>query len=228
MTALNASRSRSRTCSAPPSRACAPRRDDGGSRILDELRAALRVDRVAESVGRRRGDARQDQPRRVRDGLVEQTSPTAVRNPWRAAATTGRWCRAARRAARRRRSRRGSRWAPPAPTPAARSASRPPSAASSASSRPTGAARAGASSPSPRRSTRPGRSRARARRGDHAAARWRVTIRRTRPRCRAPVPDYEAALTGAVKGLRFGIPRSTGSTACRRRSRSSGSRASPG
>ena len=48
-------------------------------------------------------------------------------------------------------------WAPPAPTPAARSASPPPLPASPASSRPMAAARAGASWPLPRRSIRPGR-----------------------------------------------------------------------
>ncbi len=55
-----------------------------------------------------------------------------VENPWRSAAgTTGRWCRAARRAARRRRWRRARQWRRPAPTPAARSASRRAFAASS-------------------------------------------------------------------------------------------------
>ena len=43
-----------------------------------------------------------------------------------------------------------------------------------------------------------------------------------------PVPDYEAALTGDVRGLKVGIPRSTAWRACRRRSRPSGSRASTG
>ena len=33
-----------------------------------------------------------------------------------------------------------------------------------------------------------------------------------------PVPDYEAALTGDIRGMRIGIPRNTGWTACRRRS----------
>ena len=59
-----------------------------------------------------------------------------VENPWRRQserhrATIARWCRAARRAARRRRWRRMPRWRRPAPTPAARSASRRAFAASS-------------------------------------------------------------------------------------------------
>ena len=94
------------------------------------LQAALRIDRHRQSVGGRRGDAGQDQPGRVRDGLVQRDQLLRRRSRTRGGgrATTGRWCRAARRAARPRRWRRASRWARPAPTPAARSASRPPSA----------------------------------------------------------------------------------------------------
>ena len=55
-----------------------------------------------------------------------------VENPWKRRATTASWCPAARRAARRRRSRPTWCRAAPAPTPAARSASRRRSAASSA------------------------------------------------------------------------------------------------
>jgi hypothetical protein len=82
-------------------------------------------------------DAGQAQLRRVRDGLGQRElglRPGAS-NPWDARA-----CPAARRAARRRRWRRGCCRRPPAPTPAARSASRPASAASPASSRPTACA----------------------------------------------------------------------------------------
>ena len=79
-----------------------------------------------------------------------------VFNPWRASElATPIWCRAARRAVRRPRSRTISVSPQPAPTPAVRSASLPPSPARSASSRLMAAARAGASSPSLRRSTRP-------------------------------------------------------------------------
>ena len=46
----------------------------------------------------------------------------------------------------------------------------------------------------------------RARRRDHAAQPWPGTTRRIRPRRRLPVPDFEAALTGDIQGLRIGIP----------------------
>ncbi len=94
------------------------------------------------------------------------------------------------------------------PTPAARSASRRPSPARSASSRPTAAARAGASSPSPPRSTRPARS---PRRCEDAAILLRSMaghdaeghhLRRSR-RCRT----YAASIGKSVKGLRIGVPK---------------------
>ena len=159
-----------------------------------QFRAALRVDRHRAALARRRGDARQAQQRRVRDGLVERDLVLRPGDQSVAAARarTRRWCRAARPAARRRRSPRSSASARPRPTPAARSASRRRSPARSASSRPTGAARAGASSPSPRRSTRPGRSRAPCATPRSCCARWPGTIRRIRPRsiarCRTTRP----------------------------------------
>ena len=78
--------------------------------------------------------ARQDQHGRVRDGLVERELATSARcsNPW-----DTRACPAAPRAARRRRSPRAWCRPRPAPTPAARSASRRRCPASPASSRPT-------------------------------------------------------------------------------------------
>ena len=102
------------------------------------------------------------------------------------------------------------RWARPAPTPAARSASRRASAASSGSSRPMAAARAGASSRSPPRSTIPGR--------------WRARCATRRSCCGAmaghdpkdfdlapvPVPDFEAACRrreGPADRHAEGIPR---------------------
>ena len=56
---------------------------------------------------------------------------------------------------------------------------------------------------------RPGRpARAhRARRRDHARARWPVPTRRTSTCSTAPVPDYEAAVGRSVKGLTIGIPK---------------------
>ena len=135
------------------------------------LQAALRIDRHRQSVGRRRGHARQAQHGRVRHGLVERDlllRPGGQSVARARARNADAGARAARRAARPRPSPRGSAPAPPPPTPAARSASRPPSPARSASSRPMAAARAGASSPSPPRSTRPGRSPATCATRDHA------------------------------------------------------------
>ena len=80
------------------------------------------------------------------------------------------------------------------------------SPARSASSRPTAAARAGASSPSPRRSTRPGRSPATCATPRSCWVDGR-TIRRTRLRSIVPVPDYEAAVGKSVKGMKIGIPK---------------------
>ena len=128
-----------------------------------QFRADLQVDGDRQSLARWRGDARQDQQRRVRHGLVERD---LVHGPGDlAVAAQGRQHAAG---AGRLVGRLGGggggasvRSARPAPTPAARSASRRRSPASSASSRPTAAARAGASWRSRPRSTRPGRSRAR-------------------------------------------------------------------
>ncbi len=46
-----------------------------------------------------------------------------------------------------------------------------------------------------------------ARRRDHAAKRCAAMIPRTRPRADLPVPDFEAALTGDIKGKKIGIPK---------------------
>ena len=98
------------------------------------FRPALRIDGHRQSLARGRGAARQDQPRRVRDGLVQrhQLLRPGGQSLDRAGRGRGRWSRAAARAARRRRSRRICASARPAPIPAARSASRRRSAASSA------------------------------------------------------------------------------------------------
>ena len=69
----------------------------------------------------------------------------------------------------------------------------------------------------------------RARRGDHAAARWPGTTRSDSTSAPLPVPDYEAALTGDIRGLQdrhpAGIP---GRRHAGARSRRCGSRASSG
>ncbi len=46
-----------------------------------------------------------------------------------------------------------------------------------------------------------------ARRGDHAARDGRVMIRRIPTSADLPVPDFEAALTGDIRGKRIGIPK---------------------
>ncbi len=168
------------------------------------LRAAVRRHGRARARSRRRRHRRQDQLRRVRDGLVERELRLSGR-----CATRGRsTARPAGRAAdRRRRWPRAACRSRSAPTPAARSASRRRSAASSASSRPTAASRATACSRSPRRSIRSGRSRA-----PSATPRWRLSViagadpadSTSSPE---PVPDFTAALTGDVRGLRIGVPR---------------------
>jgi aspartyl-tRNA(Asn)/glutamyl-tRNA(Gln) amidotransferase subunit A len=94
----------------------------------------------------------------------------------------------------------------PPPIPAVRSASPRHSPALSASSRPMAAARAGASSRSPPRSIRPGRSRARCATPRSCCARWPGRSEGYDLR-RSPVPDYEAAIGKSVKGMKIGIPK---------------------
>jgi hypothetical protein len=132
------------------------------SHILDGFKPTYESTVTANLWARRRGHAGQAQHGRVRHGLVQRdqllrpghqpvarkgsTTPTLV--PGGSSGGSAAAVAAGSAPARR------------PPIPAARSASRPPSPAPSASSRPMAAARAGASSPSPPRSTRPGRSRA--------------------------------------------------------------------
>jgi len=94
-----------------------------------------------------------------------------------------------------------------APTPAARSASRPPSRASSL--KPTyAAARAGASSPSRRRSTRPV-PRAHRARLRHPAGSMAAMIQ-GHHLGRSSGPRYEAAVGKSIKGMKIGIRRIPG------------------
>ena len=195
-----------------------------------QFRADLRIDRHRQSVARRRGAAGQDQQRRVRHGLVERD--LAFRPGDLAVAAQRRQHAAgAGRLVRRLGGGGGGAicvWARPAPTPAARSASRRPSPARSASSRPMAAARAGASSPSPPRSIRPARSRARCATPRSCCARWPGPTPRTPPapicRCRITRPRSASRSRACASASR----RNTGSTACRPRSRKSGSRAANG
>ena len=115
------------------------------------LRPALRRHRRRAPRARRRGDRRQDQLRRVRDGLVDRE--LGVRPGAQSVGARSHSRRLERRLGGRGRGRAWRR-SRSAPTPADRSASRRRSAASSASSRPTAASRATACSRSPRRSIR--------------------------------------------------------------------------
>ena len=167
----------------------------------EELQPALRIDRHAEPVERRRGDARQAQHGRVRHGLVERDQRIRPRRL--AMAARGFECergrlrrdrgdasRAGRLVWRFRFGGRGPSvpWPPRPPIRAARSASRRPSPALSASSRPMGAARAGARWRSPRRSIRRARSPAPCGIRPSCCARCRASTSRTPPaptfRCR--------------------------------------------
>ncbi len=104
--------------------------------VADPRRLAAAVHRDGRGPPARRGRRpdRQDEPRRVRDGLVD--GELGVRRDPQPAGHR-RACRAGRAAARPRRWRPGSRRSRSAPTPAARSASPPRCAAWSGSSRPT-------------------------------------------------------------------------------------------
>ena len=76
-----------------------------GSHILEGFTPSY-DSTVTASCGRRRGDAGQDESRRVRDGSPNTTSYFGpVKNP-RGPMMAGNWCRAAHPAVRRRRSRR--------------------------------------------------------------------------------------------------------------------------
>ena len=147
---------------------------------------------------------RQDQHGRVRDGLLHRELRPSSRRATRGTSTA---CPAAAAAARRRRSRRARRWARSAPIPAAPSASRRAVRRRRRSSRPMAASRATAWSPSPPRSIRSAPSRARRR----DAALLLQAIAGHDPldstSVDVPVPDYTAALTGDIKGLRVGVPK---------------------
>ena len=126
------------------------------SRILEGWRPPYDATVVDAAAGRRRGRRRQDQPRRVRDGLEHRElgvrpDPQPARHQPRARRVERRQRRGGRRRVRRR--------SASAATPAARSASRRRCAASSASSRRTASSAATGSSRSPAASTRSARSR---------------------------------------------------------------------
>ncbi len=116
-----------------------------------KLPRPLRRHRRPKARSRRRRHPRQDQPRRIRHGLLHRKLRLRPHHK-----SLGHHPRPRRflRRQRRRSGRPPGASAASAPTPAAPSASPPPSAASSASNPPTAASPATASSPSPPPSTR--------------------------------------------------------------------------
>ena len=154
-----------------------------------------------------------------------------VKNPWprpgdnRCAAgprrLVGRLGRSGRRAPRA--------WRRPAPIPAARSASRPLLRHRRHQADLWPLLALGRSSPSPRRSTRPGRWPARSRTARSCCARWLGYDPKDSTSRRYAGAGFRAPpSTGGSSGCGSAFRRNTGSTACRRRSRSCGSRASTG
>ena len=198
------------------------------------LQAALRMHRHRQPVARRRGDARQAQHGRVRHGLVERDQRLRPGDHARGGATTAATsaldARAARRAARRRRSRRGicarrDRHRHRRLDPPARGLHRH----LSASSRPTAAARAGASSPSPRSLDQAGPMARTVRDCAILLEAMAGFDPKDSTSLDLPVPEYEAAVVARRQGpARSAFRRNIGSTACRPRSRRCGSRASNG
>ena len=181
-------------------------RTTASSRILEHFVPPYDATVVRAARGGRRDHRRQDQLRRVRDGIVERelglragAESVAHRSHTPGGSSGGLGGRRGRGGACRSRS---------APTPAGRSASRHRSAASSGSSRPTAACRATVCWRSPRRSIRSDRSPARS--ADAALTLVGDRRRRSAPTprpSREPVPDFARALTGDIRGLRVGVPR---------------------
>ena len=182
-----------------------------GSRILRGFIGPLRRAHRRAPGRRGRRDPGQDEHGRVRDGLVHGAlrlrphqqplgpRPGARRLVGRLRRGGGGVPRAA--------------W-PSARTPAARSASRRRSPASWASSPPTGASAATASSRSPPRSTRWGRSRATCATPRCCWVRSAAATTRDSTSSPQPVPDYAAALpvgddeaAATLRGMRLGLPR---------------------
>ena len=177
---------------------------------------------TAHLVARRRGDARQAQHGRVRHGLVERDVLLRTRRLAVAAAQLEReqGARRARRrqarpaGARRLVGRLGGGGGGAALSRRDRERHRrldPPAGGvhrhRSASSRLTAAARARASSPSPRRSTRPGRSPARCATARSCCARWRGTIPRIRPASTRRCPTTKRRSARSIKGMKIGVPK---------------------
>ena len=190
------------------------------------LRPALHRDRRRAARSGRRDRPRQDQLRRVRDGLVDRE--LGVRRDAQPVGARSHPGRIERRLRGRGGGRPGAglarlghrRLDPPA---GARCA------ASSASSRPTAASRATACSPSARRSIRSARSRGPCRTPPTSSRRWPATTPPTPRRRTPPCPTSACALDGGatsstpLAGRRIGVParaarRRASMPRCRRRS----------
>jgi aspartyl-tRNA(Asn)/glutamyl-tRNA(Gln) amidotransferase subunit A len=129
-----------------------------------------------------------------------------VISPWRKGDDTTRWRRVVLRAGLRPPWPRASRRPPPAPTPAARSASLPPLPAFPGSSRPMAAARAGAWWRLPPRSTRPGRWRATCATARSCWKPWPGSIPRI-DQPRSAGARLGSGLNADLRGKKVGIPR---------------------
>ena len=172
------------------------------SQILEGWLPPLRRHGREPAAARGRGRGRQDQPGRVRHGLIHGELRLRP-DPEPLGHRPG--CRAARRAERGRRGRRAWFRSRSAPTRAGRSASRRRCAGSSGSSRPMAWSLATGSSPSPARSTRSARSPRRWRTPRSASTSSPATTRWTRPRSTGRRPSLLASLEDGVAGLRVGI-----------------------
>ena len=179
------------------------RADDGRLEDPRELRARCSTRPLSRRCkSARAAPARQDEHRRVRDGLVDgELRVRPVAQPVGPDARAGRL----RRRLAPRRCPAGSRRGRSAPTPAARSSSPLRSAVTSACGRPTAPSRATASSRSRRRSTRSGRSRR-----TSATARFLYSIiagRDENDSTTVDVPAVELPTAEDLKGLRIGVPK---------------------
>ena len=179
------------------------------SHILDNFVPTYELTVSAQSLARRRGAARQDQQRRIRHGLVERD---LVHGPGDVAVAAQGLEHAARSGRLVRRLGRGGGGASGARRDRHRHRRLDPPARGVHRHRRHQADLRPLLALGHRRVcvlARSGRSvRAHgARRARSCCARWRATIRRTRPRSILPVPDYEAAVGKSIKGMRIGIPK---------------------
>ena len=177
-------------------------RTTAGSKILENYVPVFDATVAARCRAAAHARARQDEHRRVRDGLLDRE--LRVRPDAQPVGPEPRAGRLGRRLGGRglgRVSRRGR----SAPTPAARSSCRPRSAATSACGRPTARSRATASSRSRRASTRSARSRRNVR--DNALLYRIISGRDEHDSTTVDVPPVVLPEGDDLKGVRIGVPR---------------------